>query len=380
MKRFNIHDPSRDGCMLRGALRNEGYDWWWHSFTGHNAQNGEERSFFIEYFLCNPGLGGSTPILGQLPANREHQVKPSYLMVKAGCWGEGAKQIHRFFGWKHVTVCMDAPYSVIADDCFASDCLLEGSVSLTEEECTAHPEYMCSPGEMSWNLSVDKQIAFNVGYGAGKPFRAANAFQMYWHAEGMKTAFSGEVTLDGVKYTVDPDTCYGYSDKNWGSGFTSPWLWLSSNDIYSNFSGKKLKNSVFDIGGGRPVVGGVPLDRKLLSAFWYEGHEFEFNFSKPHLFTQTRFDCTETDEEVLWHVAQTSADGKLECRIRCKKSEMLLMNYEAPDGSRQHNRLWNGGTGTGRIKLYARDDSAKLYLLDDMNAAHVGCEYGEFTR
>ena len=128
------------------------------------------------------------------------------------------------------------------------------------------------------------------------------------------------------------------------------------------------------------MVGGVPLDRKLLSAFWYEGHEFEFNFSKPYLFTQTRFDCTETDEEVFWHVAQTSADGKLECRIRCKKSEMLLMNYEAPDGSKQHNRLWNGGTGTGRIKLYARDDSAKLYLLDDMNVAHVGCEYGEFTR
>lgn len=377
---FNIHDPERNACMLKGPLRSLGYDWWWHSFTGHDPETGSERSFFIEFFLCNPAFGGSTPVLGQLPGCRENGVKPSYLMVKAGAWGSGAKQIHRFFGWKNVSVSMSAPYSVIAGDCFASDYALRGSVSLSREDCDAHPEYMCSPGEMSWDLTVKKEIAFNVGYGASKPMRTAQAFDMYWHAEGMKTAYSGEVVYDGVRYLVEPESCYGYADKNWGRDFTSPWLWLSSCDLFSNMTGKKLKNSVFDIGGGRPVAAGVPMERTLLCGFWYEGREFEFNFSKPMLFTQTRFDCEEIDSEVRWHVAQTSADGKIECRIRCPKSEMLLINYEAPDGSRRHRRLWNGGTGSGRIKLYGRDDEGRLYLVDDIRTEHVGCEYGEYKR
>ncbi len=377
---FNIHDLDRDAFMLKGPLRSKGYDWWWHSFTGRSEKTGEERSFFIEFFLCNPAFGGNVPIFGQLPFNHDNGMKPSYLMVKAGSWGKNAKQIHRFFGWNNVTVSSNAPYSVMAADCFASDYLLRGSVSLSEEECKARPEYMCDPGEMSWDLRVDKQIAFNVGYGAARPFRLAQTFDMYWHAEGMKTAYSGTVTYEGERYIVKPENCYGYADKNWGRDFTSPWLWLSSNDLFSNLTGKKLKNSVFDIGGGRPVIAGKPLDRCLLSAFWYEGREYEFNFSKPALLTQTKFDCTETETEVIWHVAQTSVYGKIDCRIHCDKSEMLLVNYEAPDGVKRHNHLWNGGTGRGRIKLYGRDYKGKLFLIDDMCAEKVGCEYGEYDK
>lgn len=197
------------------------------------------------------------------------------------------------------------------------------------------------------------------------------------HAEGMKTAYAGEVEFDGEKYEVTPERCYGYADKNWGRGFTSPWVWLSSSDLFSNLTGKALKNSAFDIGGGQPKVAGISLGRQLLSAFYYEGREFEFNFSKPALFTQTRFDCGETETEIRWHVSQTSAYGKMETRISCPKSEMLFMNYEAPDGSMPLKRLWNGGTGKGRIKLYGRDDDGKLFLVDDIRAEHVGCEYGE---
>ena len=81
---FNIHDLNRNACMLKGPLRSEGYDWWWHSFTGVNVRTGEERSFFVEFFLCNPEFGGRAPTFGQLPFCRDNGVKPSYLMVKAG--------------------------------------------------------------------------------------------------------------------------------------------------------------------------------------------------------------------------------------------------------------------------------------------------------
>lgn len=94
---------------------------------------------------------------------------------------------------------------------------------------------------------------------------------MFWHAEGMKTAFFGEIVWNGEKYIVDKENSYGYADKNWGKSFTSPWVWLSSNNLVSNISKKKLEDSVFDIGGGRPKVGPIALKRKMLSAFWYEG-------------------------------------------------------------------------------------------------------------
>ena len=69
-----------------------------------NRRTGEEKSFFVEYFLCNPALGQKEPIFGQLPESLENEWWPSYLMVKAGCWGENAKQMHRFFAWEDVSI------------------------------------------------------------------------------------------------------------------------------------------------------------------------------------------------------------------------------------------------------------------------------------
>ena len=80
---------------------------------------------------------------------------------------------------------------------------------------------------------------------------------MYWHAQGVKTQNSGVVTLDGEEYVVYPEKSHGYADKNWGKDFTSPWVWLSSNNMVSKITGKKLENSVFDIGGGCPKVGPI---------------------------------------------------------------------------------------------------------------------------
>lgn len=65
-------------------------------------------------------------------------------------------------------------------------------------------------------------------------FRKLQLFEMFWHAEGMKTAYEGEVIWNGKKYIVTPETSYGYADKNWGKDFTSPWVWLSSNNLTSN--------------------------------------------------------------------------------------------------------------------------------------------------
>ena len=374
---FNKHDVSRDACQLFGEQAHCGYDWWWHSFTAHHAETGAERPFFIEFFLCNPALGGAEPVFGQLPENKAKGVKPSYLMVKAGAWGADARQLHRFFGWEQTKLDWGVPFSVEAADCFLSETETRGSVAVLPEDAAAHPEWMCQSGEMRWALKIDKQIAFNVGYGADKPMREIQAFEMFWHAEGMKTAYSGTVIYNGRRYTVSPEKCFGYADKNWGRDFTSPWVWLASSDLLSQKTGKRLEHSAFDIGGGRPKIYFVPLDRRLLGALCYEGKEYDFNFSHLWLNVKTEFSFEEGEELVCWRVRQENTHAVMETEIRCRKAEMLLVNYEAPDGSKKHNRLWNGGNGWGTVRLYDKGRNG-LTLVDEIEATHVGCEYGEY--
>ena len=365
--------------MLHGPLRHRGYDWWWHSFTAQDAQTGEDKAFFIEFFLCNPALGGDAPVLGQLPQNRAAGRRPSYLMVKAGCWGEDHCQLHRFFGWNDVALHAEAPYRIEAGDCLAGEEALRGSVTVSPEDAAAHPEWMCDAGSLRWALTLQKRIAFNVGYGASRPLRDAEAFAMYWHAEGMKTDYAGWIEYNGRRYTVTPQKCFGYADKNWGRDFTSPWVWLASSCLRSRLTGRRLLDSAFDIGGGRPKVYFVPLDRRLLGAFWYEGKAYDFNFSHVWLNVKTEFSFEEGPEEVVWRVRQENLHAAMETEIRCRKAEMLLVNYEAPDGSKRHNRLWNGGTGWGLVKLYDREGEG-LRLVDEIEATHVGCKVLPLSR
>ena len=200
---------------------------------------------------------------------------------------------------------------------------------------------------------------------------------MYWHAEGMKTAYSGELTLNGRRYTVTPERSFGYADKNWGRDFTSPWVWLASSALTSKKTGKRLENSAFDIGGGRPKVYFVPLDRRLLGVLYYEGEEFDFNFSHLWLNVKTEFSFREEGDLVHWQVRQENNHAVMETEIFCRKKDMLLVNYEAPDGAKKHNRLWNGGNGWGMVRI-SRKTGAGLTLLDELEATHVGCEYGEY--
>jgi len=370
---FNRHDTKRDHCQLFGAQARLGYDWWWHSFTGKDAETGQEKPFFIEFFLCNPAFGGKEPVFGQLPENREKGIRPSYLMVKAGAWGEDASQLHRYWGWDCIDVAMDGPLSIKADDCVLSESFTKGSVEVSRSDSFDHPEWMCQAGAMSWELSIGKKTAFNVGWGASGPMRRLQLFEMFWHAEGMSTDYQGAVWWNGRKYTVTPDSCHGYADKNWGKGFTTPWVWLSSSNLTSLLTGKKLTDSVFDIGGGRPKIGPLVLNRKLLSAFWYEGRGYEFNFSKFWTVCRTKFACQETETQIIWHVEQRTWSDRMVVDVTCEKKDMLLVNYESPDGQHRHRRLWNGGNGRGELQLFHRGA-----LVDHIRADNIGCEYGEY--
>lgn len=373
-------DITRNYFMLKGPLAKKGYDWWWHSFTAENEKTGEKKPFFIEYFLCNPYYAEDKPVIiwNDTKAHAKN-MHPSYVMINGGWWGRDKGQLHNFYPWKDISIEYNKPLNLKVNDCILTETYMKGSIYVDKEDNKIHEEWMSDYGSLVWDIKINKIIPYNVGYGASKFFRTLNAFEMFWHAEGMKTEYSGYIILNGEKYIVKPETCNGYADKNWGSDFTSPWVWLSSNNLISNITGKKLNNSVFDIGGGRPKVFFIPLKHKLLGAFYYEGKEYEFNFSKFWTGAKTYFKCIETDEEIKWHVIQSTFKAKMETEITCQKDEMILINYESPDGFKRHNRLWNGGTGKGRIKLYEKVNG-EYKLIDDIKVENAGCEYGEYSK
>ncbi len=375
---MNKSDIKRDLYMLKGPLAKKGYDWWWHKFTAYNKKTGKPKGFFIEYYICNPARGKKQPVLGQQQNNKERGIFPSYAMIKVGCWGKNAKQIHNFYSIENFTN-HTSKLNIEIGPCTLSETAIKGICRLSELDAQLHPEYMSNYGTMSWDLTVNKKIAYNVGYGASPLFRFLNAFEMFWHAEGMKTEYSGQITFDNEEYEVIPEKSYGYADKNWGSDFTSPWLWISSCNLKSFITGKQLKNSVLEIGGGNPKIYGLSLGKKLLGGLYYEGTSYDYNFSKFWTKSNMIFSFISQDEFNIWTVTAKNRYSRMEIILKCPKNEMIFIQYEAPNGKKRHNHLWNGGTGIGEIKLY-HTTKEKQTLIDYIEFKNAGCEYGEYDK
>ena len=123
-------------------------------------------------------------------------------------------------------------------------------------------------------------------------------------------------------------------------------------DMKSLISGKILDNSAVEFGGGRPKVMGAALDRKLLGGLYYEGRMYDYNFSKFWTESKIDFSFTEGDPVNVWTVEAQNRESITELILECPREEMLFINYEAPNGKKLHNRLWNGGTGYGNIQRY----------------------------
>lgn len=346
---------------LNGSFAQNGYDWWWHSFTAINEKTKEERQFYVEYFFINPSISKDKVIYGS-------NGKPSYMMLNCGTWGKNKAQLHKYYPINSIKIDKDR-LNISSSDFLLTEDHIKGNVVVEN----ALKEMLCDNGSMEFDIKLEKVIPYDVGYGTSKLFCDIKAFDMYWHAQGIKTLMEGFVIYNGEKYIVSKDTCFGYSDKNWGRDFTSPWIWLSSNDLVSEISGKRLLNSAFEIGGGRPRAFGITFKNKLLTYLYLEGKKYEFNFSKFHELSHIKFDCYETDDLIIWNVLATKRNIKFKAYIECKKIDMLLINYEAPNGERKFHRLFNGGNGVGFIELYKSNK-----LIDRIKASHVGCEYGKY--
>lgn len=364
--------------MLRGALAKKGYMRWWHSFSGIAPETGNTRTFFVEYFIINPALGGDEPILGQHPYCKKRGLKPSYVMIKAGAFpdsqGNPGKQLHMFYPINSLKVATN-PLILNIEDCFYSENHIYGFVDVNEEE-SRHRSLMTDSGYMEWDLEVYKAVACHTGPIAGPIFSALNALDTFWHGEGIRTFFRGKVTLDGITYDVQPDSSYGYADKHWGRSFNRPWLQFASARLTSERTGKELKHSALAIDGCCPRFLWFPLKRRLILQLTYTGEDFEYNFARPSTFSRCKWKVKETNKRVIWHIKAQNKSSVIKITGNCPKEQMMPLHYEGPDATKSRSPLLAGGVGIGTVQIYRRvAESRQLHLIDTLAIDNALCEY-----
>jgi hypothetical protein len=366
--------------IANNPLNTAGYDWQWHNLSAISTVTGKERRFFVEDFVINPGLGGDQPILGQLPANQAAGIKPSYGMVKAGTWGEDGVEINNFYGAHQVVGSTEVEDLHIGPN-YATETALFGSVSMSKADAAAHPEYMSDAGTMSWNLTINKTMRFDMGYATSDIPRDLNLFTMAWEVAGLKAEYTGSITYNGEVFTVTPDTSYGYADKNYGHDFTNPWIWFSSTRIV-DANGQYIRQAALDVGGGRPELLNLPLWKTALVIFHINDKQYDFNFTKLWQNNSVKFNVTTTDPtSIIWDIAAENGTNRIEILGQNPKSKMLFVDYENPQGQHNHKQLWNGGDCTSTIKVY--DKAYKFFtpywkLVGTYYGSYGGCEWGAY--
>lgn len=375
---MNLSDLARNSNMLRGSLAKKGYMRWWHSFTGTEPENGESRTFFVEFFIVNPSLGGSKPILGQHPKSKKQGLKPSYVMVKAGVFpdenGNGGLQLHAFYP---ITALQATGNPLImqlngnpqahcrAGRCFYSEDKLSGFVEVTADEAKRR-SYMTDSGFMEWELTVRKAVSCHTGKRSGKFCQALRLTDNFWHGEGIRSFFQGSVVLDGVSYQVLPETSFGYADKHWGHRFSKPWFQFACGKLNSQRSGQALRHSVLAMNIFSPKFLWFSLKPRLMLQLTYMGEDLEFSHCK--------WETKETGKRFVWHILAQDKTRVVKVSGSCAKFQMLELAYEDPTGWKEKLPLLAGAEGIGTVEIY-RKENGDREAIDTLSLGNALCIY-----
>lgn len=372
-----------DYYVLRGKLRQEGFERWRYIFTAASKVTGAERKFFIEVYIVNPGLSPKMPVISQKSrlaysesdlqyalagtesaahANDEIAVRPSYVLVKAGVFGEGGKHINKFYASSQLTFVRNSGTFKLGDCQFSSQAL-SGSITVLAQDLRIKPELLCNSGSIDWNLKFERQSDCGPLYSRQKTF---------WVPSGVKSIFTGLVHLDGEEYMVLPKTSYGYVDKSWGEKPNSPYFHLSSSKFTSLISGKQMMNSFFSIEG---EFGG-----KLCALINLE--ESSFAIENRGIFKKDAIihDCSQISdsvegEKVHWTVSIHKGKYVIDVDIFCKGKDMFVRDYEMPQGKRCLLKIL-GGIGKGEVRVYKKIGK-NLELLEYAKVYDSVCEFGQ---
>lgn len=362
---FNRHDISRNAYSLQGTQAGNGFQRWWHSFTATNVHTGKRKSFFVEFYICNPQDGRPKAVFA-----RQKSDRPSFLMVKAGCWGEDGGQLHKFWGCSRMEVECGYPFSISAGECFLTENATHGSIHISEEEAKDNKDLMSDSGEIAWSLIINKKRSCRLSGRSLAMMKMAGG--TVWHAEGMSCELRGEVVWNGDRYNVTPGSSNGYCDMIIGCRWADPHIRINGG-MLSNSEGKILNDSALCVFGGAPGKSASSnTGAKAMVALAYGGKEYLFDPYDPFGICRCRLECRERRFKVEWKIVMKTPLYTLRLELACQKRNMLKMRYPSlPSGSRC--RLVSGNAAAGSVVL---ECFGKRKL--EMTLRNAYCELGVF--
>ena len=338
----------------------------------------------MEMYLVNPAVSPNVVVIAQKSrlssaaafpsavgfpdfddfSGSEIVAKPSYLLVKAGVYGEGGKQMNRFIpsvklNYKKST----ATFST--DGCLFSAENLAGSVDVREEDLRVHPEFSCNSGTMFWDLKYEVLTDSKKLYSDSRNF---------WIPLGSRANFAGSVVLDGEEFSVLPETSFGYIDKSWGAGYPGAYYHLSAMRLTSTITRKSLRSSYIC------VEGEFGKESRLSGIIRVGENSFRFGegvFGSP----EEKHGCVQVPgngdgESLHWSVSLENGDFVVDLDLYCKDSEMFVRDYEIPQGRRTLMRVLGGGTGSGEVRVFKKNGK-RLELLEQAVISDAICEFGQ---
>ena len=370
-----------DQYMLRGKLRKNGFEHWRYIFCGVNKITNLEKVFFVEMFMVNPDVSPATPVVSHktrtkidagdlqyaLTGNKTNiddkvnqKVQPSYVLIKAGAFGERGKQINKVIQCSELKFIKNGN-CIKAGDCIFGEDTLTGTLLVTEKDLLLRAEIPADAGSMDWNLHYERNIGIS---------QINNKNDSVWIPYGCRTIFLGSVHLDGIEYEVVPANPSGYCDKTWGTNFNDPFVHISCSNIVSRITGQTLEKTCFTIEND--------CNNNLRGSIIIEGREFPV---KPGLFKSSQIhDCAQMPKEadgdkLHWSVSLHIRQYIVDIDVYCKTQEMFLKNWESPDGSNNMLKVLCGGSGKGDIKIFKKIHR-NLETIEMGKLENVICEYG----
>ena len=234
----------------------------------------------------------------------EKFVTPSYVAIRVGILGVGAKQFCEYH------IIKDLKYSQRSLDmelgrCAFTEDKISGMITYSPTEVREHPEYMSDDGSFEWDLRYDiRQDLFN-GY---------NGREGHWSPTGIKTVFAGSVIVDGREYNVIPKSSFGYIDRFWGETLPESWIHLSASHLTSIITGRILEDSSF-------AIQGIFNDRLSL-VLKIEDKEIVFSADSSKRSYTTVWDCSsivsdDSGEKLHWSVSFHNKNYVVDVDVFC---------------------------------------------------------------
>ena len=372
-----------DQYVLRGKLRQEGFERWRYVFSALNRSTSQEKKFFIELYIVNPALSPKSAVISQKSrlaysesdlqyalagtdsashASDELDVKPSYVLIKAGVFGNGGKHMNKFYASSLFGYVKNTGNFKVGDCLFGANSL-SGTIAVSEQDLRLRPELLCNSGSMNWELKFERTIESSPLY---------NRKNYFWAPIGEKTLFSGSVHFDNQEFVVLPKSSNGYIDKCWGDSLNSPYFHLSSSKMTSIISGKPLLNSSFALQG--------EFCGKLCAILDIEGQKYSIDNKKIFKKDVIMHDCSQINdtvdgEKVHWTVSIHKGKFVIDIDIFCKGKNLFIRDYEMTQGKRCLLKIL-AGSGTGEIRIYKKTGK-NLELLEHANIHDSICEFGQ---